>query len=136
MSTLSFEDGKYVVVSEGGNCYATRYGEKWRDMTGDKLIGCMVSRIEELQAEMSKLEADYTDQVLRAMKAEEALGKAEKQDRGIRRLLCVAVADRPYMDDGEASDQDIDYLRASAEDIGAALQARNMKKLAAGAKHG
>lgn len=46
---LVFEDGKYEVISHRGVIIAKRYGETWRDFTGDKLIGCMVNRIEELE---------------------------------------------------------------------------------------
>lgn len=48
----SFENGKYIV--EGTK--VLRYNEPWRDITGDKFIGCMLSRIEELQEKIERLE--------------------------------------------------------------------------------
>ena len=95
----------------------------------------------ELQAEINDLRAE--NQILQAEvdlyrsgcdHRDAELDKLKQQDRRIRRLLCVAVADRPYMDDGEASDQDIDYLRSTAEFIESAMQERNRKKLSAGAQ--
>lgn len=52
---LSLEDGKYTVISDRGHLTALRHGEPWRDMTGDKLIGCMVSEIESLREELARL---------------------------------------------------------------------------------
>jgi hypothetical protein len=46
---MNFENGKYKI--EGTK--VLRHGEPWRDITGDKFIGCMISRIEELEAQQS-----------------------------------------------------------------------------------
>ena len=59
------------------------------------------------------------------------LAEVEKDGRAIRRMLCVSVAHMPYMDDGEASDQEIDFLRDSPADIEKKLMERNWKKYAA-----
>lgn len=59
------------------------------------------------------------------------LAEVEKDGRAIRRMLCVSVAHMPYMDDGEASDQEIDFLRDSPADIEKKLIERNLKKYAA-----
>ena len=64
----------------------------------------------------------------REMQLEKELHELQKKDRHIRRMLCVAVADRPYMDDGEASDQEIDYLRDDPEVIENKLYQRNIKR--------
>ena len=48
MSKFTFEEGKYTVTSEAGKMVAYRYDEAWRDLTGDKLIGAMLSEIEML----------------------------------------------------------------------------------------
>lgn len=49
-----FEDGKYTLVRDSsGYMYALRHGEPWRDLTGDKLIGAMLSDMEELQAALA-----------------------------------------------------------------------------------
>ena len=45
-----FEDKKYTVVFEDdGSCYALRHGEQWRDLTGDKLVGAMLSEVDKLR---------------------------------------------------------------------------------------
>jgi hypothetical protein len=49
MSKLSLENGKYIIESEGGFCVAKRYGDAWRDLTGDKLFGAMMSEVERLE---------------------------------------------------------------------------------------
>ena len=38
VETLSLEDGKYVLTLDAGKLTATRYGEPWRDLSGDKLV--------------------------------------------------------------------------------------------------
>lgn len=39
---IELEGGKYVLVDSGrGQLKALRYGEEWRDLTGDKMIGCL-----------------------------------------------------------------------------------------------
>ena len=55
----------------------------WRDRYDSERIGpeaAMQAENKELRAELDKLESGYTDQVLRAMKAEEALDKLKKQE--------------------------------------------------------
>ena len=43
-------DGKYEVLHENGaGLRALRYGEPWRDLTGDGLVLALVQRIEELE---------------------------------------------------------------------------------------
>lgn len=52
MSTekISVEDGKYTVVFDGGKLSALRYGEPWRDLSGDKLVYALMCRIQSLEA--------------------------------------------------------------------------------------
>lgn len=46
----SFEGGKYTVIEhDDGSMEALRYGEPWRDLTGDKLIGAMLAALEEAE---------------------------------------------------------------------------------------
>ena len=35
---VSLEDGKYVATFDKGNLTVTRYGEPWRDLSGDKFV--------------------------------------------------------------------------------------------------
>ena len=51
-------------------------------------------------------------------------------ERRLRRMLCIATAQQPYMDDGEAADCLIDYMRDSLDDIEAKLLQRGLSKLA------
>lgn len=51
MSKVTVNDGKYTVRHENGaNLRAERYGDPWRDLTGDGLVLALVQRIEELEA--------------------------------------------------------------------------------------
>lgn len=54
---IDLNDGKYTYVFDNGKQYALRYGEQWRDLTGDNLIYWMACRIEELEDRL----ADYED---------------------------------------------------------------------------
>jgi hypothetical protein len=55
MKTYSFENGKYVVEDhDDGSVLAKRYGEPWKDFTGDKLFYLMLARIEELEQELAR----------------------------------------------------------------------------------
>lgn len=54
---LDLEDGKYTILSDDGRMQALRYGEQWRDLTGDNLVGALVSRIEELEYKLAAPQA-------------------------------------------------------------------------------
>lgn len=58
---LYLEDRKYAVVSEGGIIRALRYGEPWRDLTGDNLVAALVSKINDLQDELSKAQGSMSN---------------------------------------------------------------------------
>lgn len=57
---ITFADGKYtIVIKETGGVHCLRYGEEWRDCTGDGMIyslACALSeardRIEELESQI------------------------------------------------------------------------------------
>lgn len=53
-SKYSFEDSKYVITNDNGITHCLRYGETWRDLTGDKLIGAMLNEIERLQEALAE----------------------------------------------------------------------------------
>lgn len=49
---IELDGGKYTVVNElnnGGKLHALRYGEEWRDLTGDGLILAMIHEIEQMR---------------------------------------------------------------------------------------
>ena len=43
---LELADGKYTIKSEGNSIVCLRYGEPWRDITGDNLIYWLLHEIE------------------------------------------------------------------------------------------
>jgi hypothetical protein len=48
--TVSVDNGKYtVVVEQTGGMHALRHGEKWRDLTGDKLVYSLAAEVERLR---------------------------------------------------------------------------------------
>lgn len=57
-------DGKYSVIYDlrTGQSECLRYGEKWRDLCGDKMVLAMFDRIVELEAENARLRALIADQ--------------------------------------------------------------------------
>jgi hypothetical protein len=55
MTRIELEDGKYTALYDNGILIALRYGEPWRDMTGDKFTAALVDRIDQLE---TKIEAD------------------------------------------------------------------------------
>jgi hypothetical protein len=72
-----FEGGKYIAFIGQGTCTVTRHGELWRDLTGDKFVGCLFSEIDRLHEEvevlmkaLSKACGDDEETVLRAINAQ------------------------------------------------------------------
>lgn len=51
---ITVEGCKYTVVINGGDMHALRYGERWKDLTGDKFVYCLAT---ELQAARRALAA-------------------------------------------------------------------------------
>ncbi len=44
-----FEGGKYRVEASNGHTTAFRHGKVWRDLTGDKLVLCMLTEVVDLR---------------------------------------------------------------------------------------
>lgn len=58
MTKIILEDGKYEVsYNNGVDFKALRYGQPWRDLTGDKFVGALCIRIEEQETEIKELKA-------------------------------------------------------------------------------
>jgi hypothetical protein len=56
---VDVENGKYTVVfEEDGRLHVLRYGEKWRDCIGDKLILALAQEIETLREQLKETHAD------------------------------------------------------------------------------
>lgn len=108
------------------SCWEGRHAERMceRLETAIKRLNAAVGN--EREGYETAIAAGYENDALRTRLAE-----VEKDGRAIRRMLCVSVAHMPYMDDGEASDQEIDFLRDSPADIEKKLMERNLKKYAA-----
>jgi hypothetical protein len=57
---ITVGDGKYTVTHDNGAGFrALRYGEPWRDLTGDGLVLALVQEIEELREKVKKYESQY-----------------------------------------------------------------------------
>jgi len=57
---ITLEGGKYTYIQEDGRgSRALRYGEEWRDLTGDKFVGAMAAKIEELEEKLAKGDRDF-----------------------------------------------------------------------------
>jgi ubiquinone biosynthesis protein UbiJ len=57
ITELDLEERKYTIHhdQESGKMWATRYGESWRELTGDKLIGALLAKIESLEDDVRDL---------------------------------------------------------------------------------
>jgi ubiquinone biosynthesis protein UbiJ len=55
---IELDNGKYTYIFEDGKHCALRYGEEWRNLTGDKFIYAMACEIERLQEENEELKAE------------------------------------------------------------------------------
>lgn len=52
-------DGKYTVIMDmdSGRAQCLRYGEKWRDLTGDKMVLALFDTIIDLREQLAKHQA-------------------------------------------------------------------------------
>lgn len=56
MTTLSFANGKYTLIEHlDGRLEALRYGEPWRDLTGDKLVLGLAQEVAILRDALARL---------------------------------------------------------------------------------
>ncbi len=51
----SFDNGKYTVINNNGLLSALRYGEPWRELTGDNLVAAMLHEVDHLHEVNSEL---------------------------------------------------------------------------------
>lgn len=59
---VEVENGKYAVIQEkDGNLYALRYGEKWRDLCGDKLVLALAYEVAQLREKVNQNEVICPD---------------------------------------------------------------------------
>lgn len=58
----SFGDGKYVVtLHDDGKMEATRHGEPWHDLSGNKMVYCMLQEVDDLTTALAQERAAYED---------------------------------------------------------------------------
>jgi cell division protein FtsB len=55
MLKLELAEGKYTYIYENGNQRALRYGEEWRDLTGDNLVYFLAHELDQLRQENTEL---------------------------------------------------------------------------------
>ena len=111
---VSVEDGKYTYVITETNAHVLRYGELWRDATGDKFTYCMAAEIESLREQVEKLtkerdelktvpmkyrrmqfNAELQDEVTQLQKQLAALAEQnEKMRKVLLRLACLGNGDQ------------------------------------------
>jgi len=53
--SLKLDGGKYTLIRDRNRQYALRYGEPWRDLTGDNLIYSLIVEIERLNNQIKLL---------------------------------------------------------------------------------
>jgi hypothetical protein len=86
----SFDNGKYTVINNNGLLSALRYGDPWRDLTGDNLVAAMLHEVdilhkvntellEALQAVMTEHEDGYGLKCVEQVKATIAKATGETQ---------------------------------------------------------
>jgi len=53
---VEWEDGKYkILIYFNGELKCLRYGEKWRDLVGDKMVLTLCYKVMELESELAEL---------------------------------------------------------------------------------
>lgn len=62
MIKVSICDGKYTIIQDAsGRTNVLRYGESWRDVTGDNVVLGAAYEIDKLQSRIKRLEKDLSD---------------------------------------------------------------------------
>jgi len=61
MEDIRVADGKYTIclpTEQGETLRALRYGEEWRDLTGDNMVMALASELSEARKEIERLRRD------------------------------------------------------------------------------
>lgn len=86
LGTTTLRDGKYQVINHGdGRLEALRYGEPWRDLTGDHLVAALVERVTEAESKALP-DVDTLAQIIRAVDGRHALGAGALAEAILERL--------------------------------------------------
>lgn len=62
MRRINLCDGKYTIINDldnGGEFKALRYGEEWRNLTGDKLVLALFEELEKARDEAEYWQKQY-----------------------------------------------------------------------------
>lgn len=92
------DGGKYTVIrGDDGSLGALRYGEPWRDLTGDKLVGALVIEVEELRAKTAGTtnQADFQKHLFNVLH-EELTFQGDDSSRDVWEALGKALAVAPH----------------------------------------
>lgn len=83
---LELDGGKYKIILSGARFEALRYGEPWRDLTGDNLVLFLTHEIESLRQQFIKLKEfkAYTHQRLDAMNIPYSVPESDHDKAGCR----------------------------------------------------
>lgn len=52
MESLKLQNGKYTITNDNVVLKAYRYGEEWRNLSGDNLVYALLQQIDELDEEL------------------------------------------------------------------------------------
>jgi len=74
---MKFDNGKYEIKREGDRLIAYRYGEVWRDLTGDNLIYWMVERVKQLESDLLYIDKENTEKRERIIYLDNVLNSIE-----------------------------------------------------------
>lgn len=63
-TTLTLDNGKYKIIDkDDGTLTALRYDDEWRDLTGDKLVGSLFDKIEDLETYLNRVKAQLAQPI-------------------------------------------------------------------------
>lgn len=92
MTRIELLGGKYTVIhDQGTGLRAERYGEPWRDLTGDGLVLAMAHEIEALRAQVSEdpIDPDKDNCNHDWVHTGAAYGGDDESFRGYGRVYCA-----------------------------------------------
>jgi hypothetical protein len=107
---IELDDGKYILTDEDGPLKALRYGEEWRDLTGDKMVSSLCYEIEQLRREKNDCDEQYFFLVGHAQRIEEALEKTQTFWEQCVKKGIVVVPVEVYSDYRDGDYHEDDYV--------------------------
>ena len=116
---IDLEDGKYTyLLDDLGGQQALRYGEPWRDLTGDKFIYCLAEMVTALRAENERLTKKVTDQAcdkgLLRIEVEELTRQRDEAIAALRPFAALIADHHDRMPD----DQPLFFINSNGFTVG------------------